>query len=179
VEKQRPLTQSDVVIQCWEDLQTDAIGAHELEIISASLAEHFGEGALSPAAIARVLADHGESLRHSDVLDADTKWRAGQLFPVLPKKFETIDDAIIFVRNLRAFSLLLDEPRMRRFRTAVLSIQRELQLIANSHVVSNNVRNVAGEAAAWLKIWLQSPALFEDWLALRRESPEFRKKFSQ
>jgi hypothetical protein len=33
------------------------------------------------------------------------------------------------------------------------------------------------EISEWLTIWLQSPELFENWIKLRRDSAEFRKKF--
>jgi hypothetical protein len=31
------------------------------------------------------------------------------------------------------------------------------------------------EIAHWFRIWLETPALFEDWLSLRKGTEEFRK----
>ena len=33
------------------------------------------------------------------------------------------------------------------------------------------------EIAEWLTVWLQTPKLFEQWLELRKRSPEFGKTF--
>jgi len=38
---------------------------------------------------------------------------------------------------------------------------------------------IAAEVAQWLTVWLQNPQIFTDWLALRRESAEFRERFGR
>jgi hypothetical protein len=37
--------------------------------------------------------------------------------------------------------------------------------------------DVAKEVVQWLTVWLQNPAIFRDWLSLRRTSVDFLKRF--
>jgi hypothetical protein len=39
------------------------------------------------------------------------------------------------------------------------------------------VRKRFAESAQWITLWLQSPELFENWVKLRRASPDFRRNF--
>src|SRR5260370_5015132 len=48
----------------------------------------------------------------------------------------------------------------------------------NDSTLNQTQRDEQAEVAQWLAVWLQSPSLFDDWLDLRRRSPDFRKKFS-
>jgi len=78
-------TKRDLIIELWEALDCESVGARELEQIQNAVAEKFGEGAVdSPASIARVLADEGAVLRHPEVLDFDTKWRERNLSELIP-----------------------------------------------------------------------------------------------
>jgi len=50
----------DLIVEVWEDLDCESVGARELEQIQRALREKFGAGALtSPASIARTVADEG------------------------------------------------------------------------------------------------------------------------
>ena len=74
--KWRARTIPDLIIEVWEALDCESVGARELKQIQQALQEKFGEGALeSPAAIARTVADEGAVLRHPEVFDCDLKWR--------------------------------------------------------------------------------------------------------
>jgi hypothetical protein len=33
--------------------------------------------------------------------------------------------------------------------------------------------------AEWLTLWLQSPEIFDNWVRLRRNSAEFKKRFGE
>ena len=47
-------SRQDLIIEVWEDLDCESVGARELEQIQHALREQYGEGGLeSPAAIAR------------------------------------------------------------------------------------------------------------------------------
>ena len=59
----------------------------------------------------------------------------------------------------------------------MLQLKGELELFAKSTLVPLPDRLIDMEVAHWLTVWLQNPALFADWLALRRESAEFRERF--
>ena len=54
-------TKHDLIIEVWEYLDCESVGARELEQIQQALGERFGAGALqSPASIARTVADEGD-----------------------------------------------------------------------------------------------------------------------
>lgn len=181
----QPLTQSDLIIRCWAELSANSVGSDELEAIANHLRERFGEGAMSPSAIARVLADEGVPLRHPEVLDYDTVVRERRLnsFPAEAFDFSTLEKAILAVAILGQLAVSLqaeaDTKRLAVLRSMVLRTQQDLKLIARSAFVKQDVRSVAEEAATWLTVWLQNPGIFDDWLSLRRLSPEFLQKFSE
>jgi hypothetical protein len=62
-------------------------------------------------------------------------------------------------------------------RSFVVQLKVELESVAKSMRVALPDRLIAIEIAHWLTVWLQNPAIFADWLALRRESEEFRERF--
>jgi hypothetical protein len=179
------LTRRDLIIEVWEALDCESVGARELEQIQVALQERFGAGALiSPATIARIVADEGASLRHPEVFDCDLKWRERRM---AARSFaETLD----FSDLQAAFASVvkLEEQRLApagggavklraELRKLVVALRQDLLLRAKSKVLPPSEREVAKEASHWLAIWLQSPELFSDWLDLRRRAPEFCSKF--
>ena len=181
----KPLTQSELILRSWAELRAKSVGSAELEVIADLLRERFGEGAISPSAIARMLADEGLPLRHPEVLDYDTLWRDRRLnsLPGEALDFKTLEKAILAVETLGRLSITLqseaDTKSLAVLRSMVLKIQRDLELIARSTIVNHEARAIAAEASTWLTVWLQNPAIFAEWLTLRRFSPEFIQKFSQ
>ncbi|HVG28630.1 MAG TPA: hypothetical protein VM864_02820, partial [Pyrinomonadaceae bacterium] len=62
----RARTKRELMIEVWEHLDCETVGAEELEKIVAAVRERFDGGAVeSPAAVARLLADEGAELRHA------------------------------------------------------------------------------------------------------------------
>jgi hypothetical protein len=122
----------------------------------------------SPASVARTQADHGAQLAHPDVLNADVRWRSPRLFTAEELKFDTVAAAVAWMEEL---------PRKNPPREPVLSLKRELELVVASSRTNEKDRHLAAEVAQWLTIWLQSPQIFADWFALRRETAEFRRLF--
>jgi hypothetical protein len=67
--KWKSRTKRDLMIEVWEALDCESVGAIELEAIAQAVREKFGEGAVeSHASVARLLADEGAELRHAEVL---------------------------------------------------------------------------------------------------------------
>ncbi|MDQ5844299.1 MAG: hypothetical protein M3539_03305 [Acidobacteriota bacterium] len=174
-------TKRDLIIEVWEHLDCESVGAHELEQIQQALRERFGEGSVqSPAAIARTVADEGAVLRHPEVFDCDLKWRQQEITTVLPLNdvnFETLKDAETTIRKLDAARRRLQDDGnkagLRRVRELALRWKQDAQSVAGSGVVEDQKKLESREIAQWLTIWLQEPDLFEDWLSLRRRSQEF------
>lgn len=168
--------QDQFIIDWWSENGNESAGAAELEQIQQSLVERFGaQGRQSPATIARTLADNGVRLKHPEVLEADVSWREREqvsLFTSEELNFASIDAAVAWMEKLAAL------PQGAELRTFVLQLKGELELFAKSMVVPLPDRLIAMEVAHWLTVWLQNPTIFVDWLALRRESAEFRERFS-
>lgn len=187
----------DLIIEVWEALDCESVGAYELERIEEALREKFGEGALeSPAWIARTVADEGAVLRHPEVFECDLKWRKQKL------EQGSFQDGLDFSNLSSAFESVvkLEEERMeghkgtvekgqgkrgidnttaesKKLRGIVRAAREEVLLRASSKILSENQRQEANEISEWLRVWLQAPELFSDWLDLRRRSPEFRRRF--
>jgi hypothetical protein len=163
------------IIDWWTENGNESAGAAELDQIQQALVEHFGaQGRESPASIARTLADNGARLKHPEVLEADVRWREREEFPLFASEeisFPNIDAALDWIEKLSAAQ---NTPDLRKF---VLQVKTELELVAKSMRIALPDRLIALEVAHWLTVWLQNPPIFGDWLALRRESDEFRERF--
>ena len=163
------------ILDWWTENGNEPAGAAELDQLQQALLESLGaQGRESPASIARTLADNGVRLKHPEILEADVRWREQEqvsLFTSEELNFTSIDVAIAFVEKLAGL------PQGSELRSFVLQLKVELEAIAKSMRLPLPDRLVAVEVAHWLAVWLQNPAIFSDWLALRRESAEFRERF--
>jgi hypothetical protein len=167
------------VVEAWERIGKDVVGAADLELISRAVVERFGTS-MSPAVIARTLADEGVRLGHPEILGADFSWRERvALFTPEDLTFGTLDAANALIDKIQLlYEQFNSDPSAREhLRQSVLQIKTELELLAGSQKAGN--RDLAAEAAHWLTIWLQTPQIFTEWLSLRRTTPEFRQRFSE
>ena len=155
-------TRELLIIDAWKPLDKEVVGASELESIRETIVERFGADA-SPASIARALADHGVPLGHPEILQADVRWREGNLF-FTPEDLtlETLEDATALMDKLESL-----EPGEQLYQQ-VRQLKSELELVPTW---------LGQEVAQWLTIWLQTPEIFGEWLELRRSSAEFRERF--
>lgn len=180
-------TRAELIIEVWEALDCESVGARELIAIQDALRETLGDGAVvSPASIARVVVDEGAVLRHPEVLNCDTKWRARILAaPVAPQQldFSGLQAAAASLRKIddlrKEAEAESNQPGLQQLREVIMQASQEARLLARSKIVAAADRAVAKEIAEWIRIWLQQPDLFEDWLSLRQLSPEYRKVFAE
>ncbi|MBC8031301.1 MAG: hypothetical protein H7Z16_14400 [Pyrinomonadaceae bacterium] len=178
----RARTIPDLIIEVWEALDCESVGARELEQIQQALLERFGEGAFaSPASIARTVADEGAVLRHPEVFDFDAEWRERKMSSPDQLSFATLKEALeSFVKldeRRQRLEGANDEKGLKRLRDFVVEVRADSQLRAQSKIVGPAERDEAKEVSNCLRVWLESPELFLDWLDLRRRSAEFVKKF--
>jgi hypothetical protein len=182
-----------LIIEVWTSLGSTMVGEPELSEIQLSVRAAFGPGAdMSPAAIARVLADEGAELRHPEVIEFDARWRAAKIEKDLgqlkglddlltgkPLRFKKAEALIKKLEKLRRCAEESgDQAALRQVRTMAISSRQSAELLAKDRQLSQPERAEQTEIAEWLKVWIQTPSLFADWLDLRRRSPEFQKKFS-
>jgi hypothetical protein len=178
-------TRQELIIEVWEALDCESVGERELLAIQEELRSALGAGAVvSPAAIAREVADEGAMLRHPEVLHCDTKWRERQLMEVFAAgqlNFDNLESAaasIGVVETLRASAQEQhDRSTLKRLRELIVHFRQQQDLISRSKIVSVSEKAVAKEIADWLAVWLEQPELFSDWLILRQRSPDYLQQF--
>ena len=186
-------TKRALIIAVWESLDCTMVGKAELGEIQQALLKELGAGAeMSPAAIARVLADEGAELRHPEVIEFDARWREAKIEkesrqlkgldelltarPLQLKKTEVLIKKLEKLRRRAETSG--DQAALRKARTLAVTGRQQAELLAKDRTLSQEERAEQAEIVEWLKVWIQTPVLFADWLELRRRSPEFHKKFS-
>jgi hypothetical protein len=180
-------TKRDLIIEVWERLDCESVGARELEAIVEVVRDRFGEGAVeSPAALARLLADEGAELRHAEVLEMDARWRTADPYEAMFRnvlKFSTFEEAAASIKRLdnlrKQFQRKGDREGLRRVRETVLKGKQRAQMIARNASVNERKRAEKAEIAEWFTVWLNQPEIFPDWLALRQRAPEFRARFGE
>jgi hypothetical protein len=180
-------TKRDLMIEVWEHLDCESVGAQELEEIERVVRERFGEGALdSPASVARLLADEGAELRHAEVLELDARRRAADPYEAMFRnvlKFSDFNQAASSLRRLenlrRQFARKKDQDGLRRVHETALKGKQRAQMIAGNKAVDERKRAEKAEIANWFTVWLQQPEIFEDWLDLRRRSKDYLRQFGE
>jgi len=175
--KQR--TKSELILETWESLNRSAAGADELVLIQETLEKELGrDGVESPASIARTLADAGVPISHPGVLEADITWREGRINRLFrPEEFswDSLDASLLSVGKLESLRQQLlsegDEEGVR----SLAEYARELKSRLSRSPANSSI--LAAEVVQWLAIWLQTPDILTAWLALRRKSQDFARKF--
>ena len=189
----QPRSKQEFIIAEWHRLGGKAIGRKELRRIQEALHEEFGAGGVeSPARIARVLADEGAELRHPEVIEFDAKCREEKIenetskfrglerfLDAKPVRLQEAESLIKKLEQTRQGSERdEDKVNVQRLREIAINARQAAELLANDSTLNQRQCNEQAEIAQWLALWLQTPSLFDDWLDLRRRSPDFRKKFS-
>lgn len=177
----RARTKRDLIIEVWESLDCESVGAGELKEIQRVVEHEFGAGSVdSPASIARTLADEGAVLRHPEVLSLDTEWRERVLSALISPdelSFSGLSEASASIKKLdtlrRRFEANSERAQLGRLREMTLKLKQDALVVARSKTVERQKRLEAREITQWLTVWLQSPDIFEDWLSLRQRSPEY------
>ena len=164
----------DLMIEVWEKLDCESVGAAEIEAIETAVLDVFGESAVeSPMRIARQLADEGAELRHSEIMELhvrrfeETPYTA-EFRNIL--KLDTLARTLSSIRRLenlrKKFLTEGDKKGIRLIRDRVIEAKKNL-----------SKKPQDAEIAQWLTVWLQTPDAFENWVALRRRSADFKSRF--
>ena len=180
----------ELIVQFWLERGRPPIDAQFLEDVQSEL-ESFADVAMSPASVARQLADEGAELRHPQIIESDVQWRQAFLKNRVDK-FAAVEQLSSGARlNIEEAGLLIgkmeklrqefegddDDTRLNELRTIAADARQRAETMGTNRKLDEKVRREQSEIAEWLKVWLQTPALFENWLQLRRRSEEFREKF--
>lgn len=174
------------MIEVWESLDCESVGAPEVIAIEKAVEERFGLAAVdSPMVIARLLADEGAVIRHPEIMklyvdrSVDTEYDAALRNAIDLSDPDTAARSIKRLENLRLkYTSEGDKEGLRRIReSSVAAREVAAKRLADRRLTSNE-RDAIAEAAEWLGIWLASPEVFAGWVEVRRATPEFRRKFS-
>ena len=180
-------TKNDLIIEVWEALDCESVGARELTAIETAVRERFGQSAVdSPMKMARLLADEGAELRHSEIMQMDVERRLESPYDAMFRnilKFSDFRQTLISIRNLenlrRKFQSENDKEGLRLVRETARRGKARAQMIAGNEKVEERKRAEKTEIAEWFTIWLQSPEIFENWVGLRQNSKDFKEKFTE
>lgn len=176
---------TDLIIEVWEKLDCESVGAEELLAIEQAVLGQFGKSAVdSPMIVAHLLADEGAVLRHSEIMELYVERHSDRPYDPAFRNilnisdFDTVLASIKRLDNLRR-KFLSDHDKEGLWLVGETGRQgREDALeLAESTKLSVVVRRKNSEIAEWLTLWMQSPEMFETWVALRRASANFKNKF--
>lgn len=178
-------TKNDLIIEVWEKLDCENVGAKEIEAIETVVLDKFGASAVdSPMIIARLLADEGAQLRHSEIMELDVKRRTQSPYDAMFRnilKFSDFKETLISIRRLenlrKKFAAENDKEGLRLVREMVLKGKQHAQMIAGNNNIDANKRAEKLEIVEWFTLWLGSPEVFENWVLLRQNSKDFKEKF--
>jgi hypothetical protein len=179
-------TKTDLIIEVWEALDCESVGAKELTAIEKAVRERFGDSAVDlPMKTARLLADEGAELRHAEILELDVQRRLESPYDAMFRnilKFADFKQALISIRQLenlrQKFLRENDKQGLRLVRETALKGKNRALMISKNEKVDEQKRAEKGEIAEWFALWLQSPEIFENWIELRQNSKDFRERFS-
>lgn len=177
-------SKKEFVLEIYDREAMGEVTAREIAIINQALIEEFGEGgSMTPAEIARVLVDEDLPVRFEQIFRMTT--------PTV--KYENLFDGLSFNQSLeeaesslrqiaaldRQFARLADRTGRRFARETALTAKQNALALANSPALTLHQQDEQREIAQWFTVWLQTPSLFDEWLELRKGSPDFRRVFGQ
>ena len=186
-----PERRHELIVSTWHALGQISIGADELSAVQNAIADLVDEDQIpSPASLARELAQEGAELRHPEIIECDAAWRQArlereakrfrQLYDLVsdqPLTLKRAEGLLAELDRLRQeFASANDDEGLARLKEFAVSVHQSSQTLAESRVEAVTLAEQT-EIAAWLKVWIQTPTIFSDWLELRKRSEEFARKF--
>ncbi len=177
----------ELIIEVWEKLDCENVGAAEIEAIETVVESVFGKPAVeSPMKIARLLADEGAELRHSEIMDLYVTRASDRPYDAAFLNLFDLNDLRTSIRSIqqmenlrRKFETAGDREGLRLLRQNAIAAKETKLVSSKKPKLDAKQRLEAGEIAEWLTIWLQSPELFEQWVKLRRGSADFISRFGE
>ncbi len=180
-------TKTDLMIEVWEKLDCESVGREEIEAIETVVRDCFGDGAADPpVVIARLLADEGAVLRHSEVLEMDARRRLNSPYAAMfnnlirLNSFSEAERSLRDLENLRKkFEAEGDGEGLRKIKGAASQARDETLARAAEEAPGTRQQLYFSEVAEWFSIWLRSPQVFGSWLVARKASRSFAEEFAE
>jgi hypothetical protein len=179
--KKDSASKKEMILNLAAELAVTRFTVAEIEQIRRKMIARSGAaGKTSPEYIADVLGEAG--LRVIWSTEADTEGRYEEEFHDL-LHFSNLEEAEICVMRLDELLRKFREEGDRAAAERVLEVarlgRRRAEMIARNHRVDPLKRAEKEEILQWFKVWLETPDAFFDWLELRKQSPDFRKRFGE
>lgn len=176
---------TDLIIEVWEKLDCESVGAEEIVAMEQAVLERFGKAAVdSPMVIARLLADEGAVLRHSEIMALHVERASDRPFDPAFRNILNIADLPEAAASLRRLENLRrkyvadqNKEGLRLVRAKGQEGRIEALEMSKDPRLEPSERARYTEIAEWLTLWMQSPEMFETWIDLRLSSADFRAKF--
>ncbi|MCS6805780.1 MAG: DUF4385 family protein [Acidobacteriota bacterium] len=172
-------TKKQAILRIFEQQGMRSLGESEIRVIERRLAEQ-GVEKVSRSYIARVIAEAGKPVTTVDPYQIETMVEPyRQVFAGL-LRFDTLEHA---ERSLREIGRLYavykanGDQRGMSYARSLVMVGRRRALAASRRARASEVAAVKREVAQWFSVWLSAPGLFDQWLALRKASPEFQSLF--
>ncbi len=172
-------TKKALILTVARELAKPRFTPAEIEQIRRQLIAQLGErGKTSADYIVSVLEEAGMRVAMSTRSDTEGKYEE-EFADLL--HFSTLEEAeMCLVRLdelLRKFLHEKERAAAERVREVARLGRRRAEMIARNHKVDEKKRAEKEEVAQWFAIWLETPDAFFDWLEVRKQSPDFLKKF--
>ena len=172
-------TKKDLILEAAHALGKPRFTPAEIEQIRRQLISQLGaSGKTSSDYVVSVLEEAGMRVVWST--KSDTEGRYEEEFTDL-LHFSTFTEAeMCLVRldeMLRKFVTESERTAAERVREVARLGRRRAEMISRNHKVEAGNRAQKEEVAHWFGIWLETPGAFFDWLEVRKQSPDFQKKF--
>jgi hypothetical protein len=173
-------TKKELILDAAQALGTARFTPAEVEQIRRQLIAHLGpaQGKTSADYVMSVLEEAGLRVVWSTRSDTEGKYEE-EFHDLL--HFSTFTEAeMCLVRLdelLRKFSAEHERHATERVRDVARLGKRRAEMISRNHKVEAEKRAQKEEVAHWFGIWLETPDAFFDWLEVRKQSPDFQKRF--
>jgi len=172
-------TKKKLILEAARELAKPRYTPAEVEQIRRQLIAHLGEpGKTSADYIMSVLKEAG--LRVVWSTSADVADHYEEEFEDL-LHFSTLDEAEMCLVRLdelwRKFQAENERGAAERVREVARLGRRRAEMISRNHKVDPEKRAEKEEVAQWFAIWLETPDAFFDWLEVRKQAPDFQKRF--
>jgi hypothetical protein len=172
-------TKKEVILEVARELGVERFSPAEVEQIRRQLVVRLGpSGKTAAEYIAEVLEDAG--LRVVWSTEADTQGLYEEEFRDL-LHFATLEEAeMCLVRLdelLRKFRSAGENAAAERVMEVARLGRRRAEMIARNPRVDARKREEKQEVLQWFRIWLDTPETFFDWLDVRKQSPDYVRRF--
>lgn len=177
------ISKKQLLLAYFQAQEKKPFEARDLHAALSELQRRLGPGdRTSLGYIATVLREAGYEVRYEDRYSE----------PILPEPYASrLKDVLEFHDLLSAEQSLLrldaiyrdyqegaDRAGIKWVRAVVTKGKLRARSLARNPRVQERKRKEKQEIASWFQVWLETPDLFADWLALRKSSEEFREFFS-